>query len=95
MTLAFASELREHNIAVNTLKPVGAIETPGMNFRGPLSDERKRAMPSRESYVEAAVLLALQTSATCTGATMNDYEALQRLAPETVSSYHWPNLRGA
>jgi citronellol/citronellal dehydrogenase len=92
MTRAFADELREHNIAVNALKPVGAIETPGMNFGGDIGEERRKALPSQDSYVEAAVLLALQTPATCTGDAMNDYAALKRLAPETLSRYRWPNL---
>ena len=80
MTLAFANEQRENGIAVNCLKPVASIETPGMNFGGPLTDERRATLPTADSYVEAAVLLALQTPATCTGGIFNDLEALDRLA---------------
>ena len=95
MTAAFANELRGNDIAVNALKPVSAVETPGMNFGGPVSDERRKTLPTRDSYVEAAVLLALQTPATCTGTAMNDYETLKRLAPETLNRYRWPNLPDA
>lgn len=92
MTVAFANELRDRGIAVNALKPVGAIETPGMNFGGPLPEERRRAMPTPDSYVEAATLLALQTPVTCTGEAMNDYEAIKRLAPHLLTRFRWPNL---
>ncbi len=90
MTTAFANELRDKGIAVNALKPVGAIETPGMNFGGGLTDERRNMLPSKDSYVEAAVLLALQTPDTCTGEAFNDRQALERLAPGIVGNYSWP-----
>lgn len=92
MTAAFAAELKDQGIAVNALKPVGAIETPGMNFGGALTDERRAGLPSKDSYVEAAILLALQTPDTCTGRAFNDRQALEALAPDRVSNYTWPNL---
>lgn len=91
MTIAFANELGASGIAVNALKPVGAIETPGMNFGGPLSEERRSMLPSKDSYVEAAIRLALATPDTCTGKCFNDKEALEFLAPELVGNYRWPN----
>ena len=69
----------------------GAIETPGMNFGGPLSDERRSMLPSKDSYVEAAIRLALATPDSCTGKCFNDKEALEFLAPEIVGNYRWPN----
>lgn len=86
MTVSFAEEQRANGIAVNALKPVGAIETPGMNFGGPLSEERRAGLPTADSYVEAAILLALQTPETCTGGIFNDQDALKRLADEATKA---------
>jgi citronellol/citronellal dehydrogenase len=79
MTEAFAREHAKNGIAFNALKPVGAIETPGMRFGGG-DPSRFAELPSADSYVEAAVLLALQTPATCTGEAFNDAEAVARFA---------------
>lgn len=77
MTRALAEEQRDHGIAANVLKPVGAIATPGLMYG---REERERPdLPSPDDYVEAAVLLALQTPDTCTGAVLNDAQALERL----------------
>jgi hypothetical protein len=40
-----------------------------------------------DSYVEAAVLLAMQTAATCTGAVLTDAEVVQRFAPEALARF--------
>jgi len=80
-TIGLAAEQKDNGIAVNALKPVGAIDTPGLRYRGagtaPI--ERRAGLPGPENYVEAAVLLALQTPATCTGEVFNDAEAVERL----------------
>jgi citronellol/citronellal dehydrogenase len=65
MTEGLAAELKQQNIVVNSLKPVSAIETPGFLFAQLPRDEEgvvAPELPPRDSYVEAAVLLATQTT---------------------------------
>jgi len=85
MTIGLANELKDQGIAVNCLRPVGGIETPGLMYErapGQAGGVRPRLdLPPPDSYVEAAVLLAMQTTATCTGAIYSDAEALKALAP--------------
>jgi hypothetical protein len=62
------AEQAGHGIAVNALKPVTAIETPGMYYgRSGAGSSAAGQYPGPERYVESAVLLALQTPQTCTG----------------------------
>ncbi|HWD24812.1 MAG TPA: SDR family NAD(P)-dependent oxidoreductase [Acidimicrobiales bacterium] len=89
-TEGLAEEQRENGIAVNALKPVGAIDTPGMRFlgRGLSPREKLAGLPGPEGYVEASVLLALQTPTTCTGRTFNDVQALEHFAdPATAARF--------
>lgn len=81
MTIGLANELKEKGIAVNCLRPVGGIETPGLMFeRGPQQGVRPRTdLPPPDSYVEAAVLLAMQTAESCTGAVWTDAETVKNL----------------
>jgi citronellol/citronellal dehydrogenase len=85
MTIGLANELKDKGIAVNCLKPVGAIETPGVMFvySGP---ERRASstMAPPDSYVEAAILMAMQTVGTTTGAVYTDAEALKALGGADV-----------
>lgn len=85
MTIGLAEEVRGQHIAVNCLRPVGAIETPGvsLNRRGGRAFSGAR-LAGPESYVEAAVLFAMQTAETCTGAVLTDAEALRRFAGEAT-----------
>jgi citronellol/citronellal dehydrogenase len=87
MTLGLANEMRNNGIAVNCMKPVGGIETPGLLFgrapgqvggRAPGSQD----LPPPDSYVEAAVLLAMQTAETGTGIVMNDAQIINRFADD-------------
>lgn len=85
MTEGLALELAGQGIAVNALKPVAAIETPGFRFAQlPRGEEGGGAqlpeLPPPDSYVEAAVLLALQTPESYTGKVGNDAEVVARLA---------------
>ena len=83
MTEGLALELRSKNIAVNVLKPVAAIETPGYLFaQVPRGEGQGGApeLPPPDSYVEASVLLACQTPDTYTGQINNDAEVIGNLA---------------
>ena len=79
MTVAFANELAADGIAVNVLKPVGAIETPGMHM-GVRDEKAFEGLPPADRYVEAAVLLALRTPSTGTGLILDDAEVIGRFA---------------
>ena len=81
MTEGLALELRSKNIAVNVLKPVAAIETPGYLFaQVPRGQGGAPELPPPDSYVEASVLLACQTPETYTGQINNDAEVIGNLA---------------
>ncbi len=82
MTEGFADELKAEGIAANALKPVNIIETPGYLFAQVPRDEPGSApeLPPSDSYVEAAVLLALQTPDTFTGQVHNDAEVIGLLS---------------
>ena len=84
MTVGFAAELQSEGIVVNALKPVGAIETPGFLFAQVPRDPGGAAapdLPAPDSYVEAAVLLALQNT-DFTGHVHNDAEVIGHLADD-------------
>ncbi|MGI8551787.1 MAG: SDR family NAD(P)-dependent oxidoreductase [Dehalococcoidia bacterium] len=90
-----ANEHRDNGIAVNTLKPVGGIATPGLLYPrapGQVGGPRPSGeqLPPPDSYVEAAVLLALQTPATFTGQVCSDAEVIARLADAATQQH----LRG-
>ena len=86
LTLGMARDVRDDGIAVNALKPVGAIDTPGLRFGrapGQIGGSTPRnPMPPPDSYVEAATLLAMQTVDACTGGIFNDVEAVERFADD-------------
>ncbi len=86
MTEGLATELRDAGITVNALKPVGAIETPGFRFAQVPREGRQQSdipeLPPPDSYVEAAVLLACQTTETYTGQVNDDAEVIANLAGE-------------
>jgi citronellol/citronellal dehydrogenase len=80
-TIGLAAEQKDNGIAVNALKPVGAIATPGLRYRGAGTApvEVRADLPTPDNYVEAAILLAMQTAETCTGQVLNDAEAVELL----------------
>jgi citronellol/citronellal dehydrogenase len=80
-TIGLANEQKANGIAVNALKPVGAIDTPGLRYRGAgTAPVPMRAnLPGPENYVEAAILLAIQTPDSCTGKVFDDAEAVAAL----------------
>jgi NAD(P)-dependent dehydrogenase (short-subunit alcohol dehydrogenase family) len=104
MTIGLARELKDQGIAVNAMKPVGGIETPGLLFGRPqgagamapapgqsptarpapqaYAPGARPGLPSPDSYVEAAILLAMQTADSFTGQVYNDAQLIERLASE-------------
>ena len=88
MTRGLANDMKDDGIAVNALKPVGGIDTPGIRFGrapGQVGGNTPHAkMPPPDSYVEAATLLALQTVDSCTGGIFNDVEVVERFADEAT-----------
>jgi 3-oxoacyl-[acyl-carrier protein] reductase len=65
LTFGLADEVREYNIAVNVLSPIGLTDTPSARetFRG----ENMERWVQPEDMAEAAVWLARQTASTFTG----------------------------
>lgn len=88
MTRSLARELKDQDIAVNALKPVTAIDTPGRLFGRAegRSTSTPDDLPKENSYVEAAILLALQTPDTFTGQVANDAQLIQRFAWSDVKA---------
>jgi citronellol/citronellal dehydrogenase len=89
MSIGLAAEQRENGITVNAFKPVRGIETPGLLFGrapGQVGGPRPvgEQVPPPDSYVEAAILLAMQTPDTFTGQVVNDAEVIARLADEAT-----------
>jgi NAD(P)-dependent dehydrogenase (short-subunit alcohol dehydrogenase family) len=102
MSIGLARELKDQGIAVNAMKPVGGIETPGLLFGRPqgagamspalgqdpttrpapqaYAPGARPGLPAPASYVEAAVLLAMQTAESFTGQVYNDAQLIERLA---------------
>lgn len=85
MSIGLAAEQRDNGIAVNAFKPVRGIETPGLLFGrapGQVGGPRPAGeeIPPPDSYVEAAILLAMQTPETFTGQVVDDAEVIARLA---------------
>jgi citronellol/citronellal dehydrogenase len=98
MTVGFAQEQAGNGIAVNVLKPVVAIATPGMNYPtgGATGGQPRQGMVlmGPERYVEAAVLLAGQTPSTCTGQVYDDAQVVEKLgdaeARARFQGEEWP-----
>jgi citronellol/citronellal dehydrogenase len=92
MTVGLANEMRENGIAVNCMKPVRGIDTPGVRYpraRGQVGGaDRPQEGPRTpsDSYVEAAILLAMQTPDTFTGQVLHDAQLIERLADEETKN---------
>lgn len=92
MTIGLANEMKRNDIVVNALKPVGGIETPGLLLSRAPGQVGGRApgsgnTPPPDSYVEAAVLLALQTVESCTGQVLSDAQVIARLADKSTQDH--------
>lgn len=76
MTRGFATELKDAGIAVNAIKPVGGVDTPGYRFaRGGVLTA---PVPGPEDFAEATVILATATAQTLTGEAWFDHDVLER-----------------
>ena len=86
MSIGLANELKDKGIAVNCLRPVGGIDTPGLRMgRAPGQvGGTVRETPGPESYVEAAVLFAMQSSSGVTGACLTDAEAVLQMGGQEL-----------
>jgi NAD(P)-dependent dehydrogenase (short-subunit alcohol dehydrogenase family) len=92
MTRSLAREMKDAGIAVNALKPVTAIETPGLLYGRAEGRPGRTDLPRPDSYVEAAILLAMQTADAFTGQVMNDAQLIARLgSPETQARFRKEN----
>jgi citronellol/citronellal dehydrogenase len=88
LTVGLSSELCDRGIAVNALKPVSSIRTPGALFRRTPEQRAAYRGLSSESYEEAAVLIAMQGPASLTGEILTDAEAIWRLGgPDSFQKF--------
>lgn len=81
LTIGLANELRPDGVAVNSLRPVGFIDTPGVLLNG---EVKPRDLTPPDSYLDAAVVLAMQSADTYTGQVKTDAEVIRDLADETT-----------
>ena len=77
LTTGLASEGKPLGIAVNALKPKGAVDTPGLRFAWTARGAQIPAtMPGPEDFAEAAVILATATPQTFSGHDITDDDAI-------------------
>lgn len=90
LTQGFAEELGPHGIAVNALRPVAAIRTPGWEESRPadvLAGRQHRVSPP-DSYVAAATILAGIGVDAASGQEFSDAEVLNRFGnPDEANGY--------
>jgi NAD(P)-dependent dehydrogenase (short-subunit alcohol dehydrogenase family) len=82
LTVGLADALRSQGIAVNCLRPAGFIDTPGVLLN---SDLRPADLTPPDSYVEAAILMAMQSADTYTGQVKTDVEVIRDLGSQTTT----------
>lgn len=80
MTQGFAAEQRDRGVAVNALRPVAAVRTPGWMESRPAEVLQTRAhrVSPPDSYVEAAILLAGKNADEVSGQSLTDAEVIRR-----------------
>jgi citronellol/citronellal dehydrogenase len=81
LTIGLANELRPSGVAINSLRPAGFIDTSGVLLN---SEVKPRDLTPPDRYLEAAVLLAMQTAETYTGQVKTDAEVIRDLTDETT-----------
>ena len=77
LTWGLATELGQHNIAVNALKPLRPVATEGFRFQRPDADFSTWATP--QDMAKATVYLAAQDARGLTGTIVTDEELVRRL----------------
>jgi len=75
-TWGLAAELRQHNIAVNAIKPTRVVDTEGMRFVAVDVDKTNWVSPKK--MVKCAIFLATQDANGITGLVTTDEELSQR-----------------
>lgn len=94
ITLGFAEEQKPNGVAVNSLRPVAAIRTPGWEQSRPADvlQARSHRVSPPDSYVEAAILLAMRTAEDCSGETFTDTDVIRRFgAPGNLERFRAMN----
>jgi len=76
-TDALAQDVKEYNVAVNAIKPRGAVSTEGMRFNNPDADYSGWDKPE-DFMVKAIVFLACQDAASITGQRFVDEELCRK-----------------
>ena len=85
LTIGLAAEVQSQNIAVNCLRPVGFIDTPGVLLNPGI---KPSDLTPPDSYAEAAVLMAAQAANHYSGQLKTDAEVIRDLADEATLQYY-------
>lgn len=85
LTLGLAAELREHNIAVNLVAPVGAVYTPGLDNLDLGFGPDHPAAEIEEQIAEAALALVSRPPKELTGTIAWSYKFLDEIGRPTMS----------
>jgi citronellol/citronellal dehydrogenase len=79
MTAGLANEGRPYGIAVNALKPRGAVDTPGLRFaRAARGETAPPDLPGPADFAEASIILATARPETFTGEAISDEATIAR-----------------
>jgi 3-oxoacyl-[acyl-carrier protein] reductase len=85
MTIGFAGQLRPRGVAVNSLRPVGFIDTPGMLVN---PEVHPRELRPPHSFLEALIRVAMQRADTYSGHVHTDAQALFALCDTESFARH-------
>ena len=83
LTVSLAAELQADNISVNAVAPVGAIETPGVQALGVITEETKDYVEQGEHIAEATLALVTEDPQTVTGKIAFSYMYLDEIGRST------------
>jgi citronellol/citronellal dehydrogenase len=84
LTIGLAEEVREHNIAVNSLWPVTAIDTAAVRTYGVGTEEQWRRP---EIMADATLELVSRPPSECTGKALSDEEILRAAGVSDFTKY--------
>jgi len=93
LTVGLAEEVRSFNIAVNCLKPRGAVSTEGMAYLHAAADRSRWDTPDK--MVRACVFLASQGDGGVTGLVATDEEICERYLNEEQAAKEEGNGAGS